>query len=123
MRGESGGVVGNTHDKGAAILGDVVDVIWNGDADGVSSKVVVEDTAGAAFPTAAWIAEIAGEVLALGGGRQEEGCCGCCAWTSVAGLPGSGLKDRTLGPIDANGVDEIQSAKGHNNGGVYLWDR
>src|SRR5438874_434732 len=31
---------------------------------------------------------IAGEVLALGRGRQEEGGCRCCARTSVAGLPG-----------------------------------
>ena len=58
MGGESGSVVGNTHDEGTAILGDVVDAIWNGDADGVRAEVVIKDTAGAAFPTAACIPEV-----------------------------------------------------------------
>lgn len=59
MGGESGSVVRNTHHKGAVILGDVVDAIRNGDADGVGAEVVVKDTAGAAFPTAAGIPEVA----------------------------------------------------------------
>ena len=59
MSGKSGRVVGNTNDDSAAILGDVINAIGNGDADGVGAKVVVENAARAAFPTAAWIAEIA----------------------------------------------------------------
>jgi hypothetical protein len=59
MSGKRGSVVGNTHDESAAIFGDVVNAIGNGDADGVGAKVVVEDAARAAFPTVACIGEIA----------------------------------------------------------------
>jgi hypothetical protein len=45
MGGEGGSVVRNTHDEGAAILGDVVDAIGNGDANGVGAEVVVKDAA------------------------------------------------------------------------------
>ncbi len=66
MSGKGGRVVGNAHDEGPAIFGDVENSIGNGDADGVGAKVVIEDAARAAFPTAAWITEIADQFALLG---------------------------------------------------------
>jgi len=66
MGGEGRGVVRNAHDEGTAILGEVVDAIGDGDADGVGAEVVVKDASGAAFPTAAGIAEIANQFALLG---------------------------------------------------------
>lgn len=66
MSGKGGRVVGDTHDEGTAIFGDVVNAIGNGDAEGVGAKVVVEDATRAAFPTAAWIAEIADQFALFG---------------------------------------------------------
>ena len=66
MGSKGGSVVGNTHDEGAAIFGDVVNAIGNGDADGVGAKVVDEDAARAAFPKAACIAEIADQFALFG---------------------------------------------------------
>ena len=65
MSGKGGRVVGDTHDEGTAIFGDVVNAIGNGDADGVGAKVVVENAARAAFPTAAGIAKIADQFALL----------------------------------------------------------
>ena len=56
----------NTHDKCAAILGDVVNAIGNGDADGIGAEVVIENPSGAAFPTTAWIPEVAYQFTLLG---------------------------------------------------------
>src|SRR5215471_21325191 len=58
MGGEGGSVVRNAHDKGAAILSNVIDAIGNGDADGIGTEVVIENAAGAAFPTTAWVSEV-----------------------------------------------------------------
>jgi len=58
--------VRNAYDEGATILGDVVDAIGNGDTDRVSAEVVVKDTAGAAFPTAACISKVAHQLALLG---------------------------------------------------------
>lgn len=66
MGGESGSVVRNTNDEGAAILGDVVDAIGDGDADGVGTEVVVKNATGAAFPTEASIFEVADQFALLG---------------------------------------------------------
>ena len=40
------------------ILGDIVDAIRNGDADGIGAEVMIENAAGATFPTTAWVAEV-----------------------------------------------------------------
>jgi len=53
-------------DEGAAIFGDVVDAVGDGDADGVGAEVVVKDAAGAAFPTATRIPEVADQFALLG---------------------------------------------------------
>ena len=59
MGGERGSVMRNTDHEGSAILGDVVNTIRNGDADGIGPEVVIKNAAGAAFPTTAWIPEVA----------------------------------------------------------------
>jgi len=43
--------VRNAHDESAAILSGVVNTIGNGDAGAIRAEVVIEDPAGAAFPT------------------------------------------------------------------------
>ena len=53
MSGEGGRVVRNTGHEGAAILGDIIDAVGDGDAAGVAAKVVIEDAASLAFPTPA----------------------------------------------------------------------
>src|ERR1035441_7199995 len=58
MSGESGGVVRNADHQGAAIFMDIVNSIWNGDADGIGAEVVVEDAARSAFPTTARVLEV-----------------------------------------------------------------
>jgi hypothetical protein len=66
MSGECGSVVRNTHDQGATILGDVVNAIGNGDADGIGTEVVIKNAAGAAFPTTAWVPEVTDQFALLG---------------------------------------------------------
>jgi hypothetical protein len=58
--------VRNTHYEGAAIVDDVVDAVWNGDANGVGAEVVVKDAAGTALPTAACIPEVADQFALFG---------------------------------------------------------
>jgi hypothetical protein len=50
MSGEGGGIVGNTNDQGAAIFGEVVDAIGNGDPDGIGAEVVIIDATGGYAP-------------------------------------------------------------------------
>ena len=66
MGGEGGGIVRDTHDKGAAILSDVVNAIGNSHADRVGAKVVVKNATWAAFPATARIAEVADQFALLG---------------------------------------------------------
>jgi hypothetical protein len=59
MSGEGGGIVGNANDQGAAIFGEVVDAIGNGDSDGIGAEVVIIDATWSTLPTTAGIFEVA----------------------------------------------------------------
>jgi hypothetical protein len=59
MSGEGGRIVGNADDKGAAVFGDVVDAIGNGDADGIIAEVVIKDAARITFPAPTGVFEAA----------------------------------------------------------------
>ena len=66
VSGECGSVVGNADDKSATVFGEVINPIGNRDTDGVRAEVVIENTARTAFPTLAWIFEVADQLAFLG---------------------------------------------------------
>lgn len=53
--------MGNANDQGAAIFGEIVDAIGNGDSDRIGAEVVIIDATGSALPTTAGIFEVAHE--------------------------------------------------------------
>ena len=57
---------GNADDKSATVFGEVADSIGDRDTDGVGAEVVIENTARTAFPTLAWIFEVADQLAFLG---------------------------------------------------------
>ena len=58
--------MGNADDKSATVFGEVINPIGNRDTDGVGAEVVIENTARTAFPTLAWIFEVADQLAFLG---------------------------------------------------------
>jgi hypothetical protein len=58
--------VGNAHDKGATVFGEVINPIGDRDTDGVRAEVVIENAARTAFPTLTWIFEVADQFAFLG---------------------------------------------------------
>jgi hypothetical protein len=59
MSGESGRIVRNADDQGAAILVDVIDPIGNGDAEGIGAEVVIIHATRGTLPATAGILEVA----------------------------------------------------------------
>ena len=66
MSGESGGIVGSPDHERAAILGEVIDAIRDGDPDRVGAEVMIPDTARSAIPASARVAEVADQFALLG---------------------------------------------------------
>jgi hypothetical protein len=58
--------LGNADHKGAAVFGEVIDAIGNGDTDGIGSEVMIQDVAWAAFPALAGILEVSYQFAFLG---------------------------------------------------------
>ena len=66
MSGKGGSVMGDADHQSTAIFHNIVNPIRNGDADGIGAEVVIENPSGAAFPTTAWIPEVAYQFTLLG---------------------------------------------------------